>query len=214
MSQLTARQQQVYDFLAEYISASGYPPTLQEIAQHLHVSGNLGVLRHLKALERKGMITRSPGSSRSITLVDQAKSDSVTLPLVGTVRAGLPQLAAEEVEAYLAVDSSLVKGKGSFLLRVRGDSMIEIHIMPGDLVVVRPQSTAENGEIVVALIAGEATLKRFYQTIFLKMVSILLLTRLSKRSKKKWRKWKMLPPMLKHSSVKTNSSPGQHAMLP
>ena len=162
MSQLTVRQQQVYDFLAEYISVNGYPPTLQEIARHLHVSGNLGVLRHLKALERKGMITRSPGSSRSIALVNQAKSDAVTLPLVGTVRAGLPQLADEEIEAYLAVDSSLVKGKGSFLLRVRGDSMIEVHIMPGDLVVVRPQSTAENGEIVVALIDGEATLKRFY----------------------------------------------------
>lgn len=162
MSQLTARQQQVYDFLAEYIFARGYPPTLQEIAQHLQVSGNLGVLRHLKALERKGMITRSSGSSRAIALTARAKSDSVTLPLVGTVRAGLPQLADEEVEAYLAVDSSLVKGKGSFLLRVRGDSMIGVHIMPGDLVVVRPQPAAENGEIVVALIDGEATLKRFY----------------------------------------------------
>lgn len=163
MSQLTARQQQVYDFLAEYISARGYPPTLQEIAQHLHVSGNLGVLRHLKALERKGMITRSPGSSRSIALVGRARSDSVTLPLVGTVRAGLPQLADEEIEAYLTVDSSLVKDKDSFLLRVMGDSMIEAHIMPGDLIVVRPQSAAENGEIVVALIDGEATLKRFYR---------------------------------------------------
>lgn len=162
MSQLTARQQQVYDFLVAYISASGYPPTLQEIAQHLHVSGNLGVLRHLKALERKGMITRTPGSSRSIALVGLAKSDSITLPLIGTVRAGLPQLADEEIEAHLAVDSSLVKGKDSFLLRVRGNSMIEVHIMPGDLVVVRPQTTAENGEIVVALIDGEATLKRFY----------------------------------------------------
>ena len=162
MSQLTARQQQVYDFLVAYISASGYPPTLQEIAQHLHVSGNLGVLRHLKALERKGMITRTPGSSRSIALVGLAKSDSITLPLIGTVRAGLPQLAGEEIEAHLAVDSSLVKGKDSFLLRVRCNSMIEVHIMPGDLVVVRPQTTAENGEIVVALIDGEATLKRFY----------------------------------------------------
>ena len=162
MSQLTARQQQVYDFLVAYISASGYPPTLQEIAQHLHVSGNLGVLRHLKALERKGMITRTPGSSRSIALVGLAKSNSITLPLIGTVRAGLPQLADEEIEAHLAVDSSLVKGKDSFLLRVRGNSMIEVHIMPGDLVVVRPQTTAENGEIVVALIDGEATLKRFY----------------------------------------------------
>ena len=163
MSQLTARQQQVYDFLSEHISANGYPPTLQEIAEHLHVSGNLGVLRHLGALERKGLISRNPGSSRSIVLTGQVKSDAVPLPLVGSVRAGQPQLADEEIEAHLAVDRSLVKGKESFLLRVKGDSMIEAHIMPGDLVVVRPQATAENGEIVVALIDGEATLKRFYR---------------------------------------------------
>ena len=162
MSPLTERQQQVYDFLATYLAANGYPPTLQEIAKHLHVSGNLGVLRHLKALEREGLITRSPGSSRSIALVGRGESGSVVLPLVGTVRAGWPQLAVEEIEAHVAVDRSLVKAKDSFLLRVKGDSMIEAHIVDGDLVVVRPQSTAENGEIVVAMIDGEATLKRFF----------------------------------------------------
>ena len=163
MSQLTTRQQQVYDFLAGYIADQGYPPTLQEIAGHLQVSGNLGVLRHLQVLERKGLINRSPGSSRSIVLADRSRSESLDLPLVGTVQAGLPQLAEEQIETYLAVDSSLVKGKDSFLLRVRGESMIDAHIMPGDLVVVRPQSSAENGEIVVALIDDEATLKRFYR---------------------------------------------------
>ena len=163
MSQLTTRQQQVYDFLAGYIADQGYPPTLQEIARHLQVSGNLGVLRHLQVLERKGLINRSPGSSRSIVLADRSRSESLDLPLVGTVQAGLPQLAEEQIETYLAVDSSLVKGKDSFLLRVRGESMIDAHIMPGDLVVVRPQPSAENGEIVVALIDDEATLKRFYR---------------------------------------------------
>lgn len=162
MSPLTKRQQQVHDFLAEYLAANGYPPTLQEIARHLQISGNLGVLRHLKALEREGLIARSPGSSRSIALVGRGKGGSVVLPLVGTVRAGLPQLAVEEIEAHIAVDRSLVKAKDSFLLRVKGDSMIEAHIVAGDLVVVRPQSTAENGEIVVAMIDGEATLKRFF----------------------------------------------------
>jgi repressor LexA len=162
MSRLTERQQQVYDFLAAYLAATGYPPTLQEIAKHLHISGNLGVLRHLKALERAGLITRTPGSSRSITLLDRGENESVLLPLVGTVRAGLPQLAIEEVEAHIAVDRALVKARDSFLLRVKGDSMIEAHIVAGDLVVVRPQSNAENGEIVVALIDGEATLKRFF----------------------------------------------------
>jgi len=163
MSQLTTRQQQVYDFLAGYIADQGYPPTLQEIAGHLQISGNLGVLRHLQVLERKGLINRSPGSSRSIVLADRSRSESLELPLVGTVQAGLPQLAEEQIETYLAVDSSLVKGKDSFLLRVRGESMIDAHIMPGDLVVVRPQPSAESGEIVVALIDDEATLKRFYR---------------------------------------------------
>ena len=162
MSSLTKRQKQVYDFLSAYLAANGYPPTLQEIAKHLHVTGNLGVLRHLKALERAGLITRAPGSSRSITLVQNIENGSVILPLVGTVRAGLPQLAVEEIEAHIAVDSSLVKAKDSFLLRVKGDSMIEAHIVEGDLAVVRPQSTANNGDIVVALIDGEATLKRFF----------------------------------------------------
>jgi repressor LexA len=168
MSSLTERQQQVYDFLAAYLAENGYPPTLQEIAKHLQISGNLGVLRHLKALQREGLITRNPGSSRSITLVDRvaraghAGIGAIALPLVGTVRAGLPQLAREEIEAHISVDPSLVKSQDSFLLRVKGDSMIEAHIVEGDLAVVRPQSTAENGEIVVALIDGEATLKRFF----------------------------------------------------
>lgn len=162
MSPLTERQQQVYDFLAAYLAQNGYPPTLQEIAKHLHISGNLGVLRHLKALEREGLITRNPGSSRSIALVGHVEAGSVVLPLLGAVRAGAPQLAVEEVEAHIAVDSTMVKSRDSFLLRVKGDSMVEAHIVEGDLAVVRPQSTAENGEIVVALIDGEATLKRFF----------------------------------------------------
>jgi repressor LexA len=162
MSKLTRRQQQVYDFLVAYLVANGYPPTLQEIASHLQVSGNLGVLRHLKALERADLITRNPGSSRSITLTNRDEHGSMLLPLVGSVRAGVPELAMEEVEARIAVDPVLVKSRESFLLRVKGDSMIEAHILAGDLAVIRPQSTAENGEIVVALIDGEATLKRFF----------------------------------------------------
>lgn len=162
MAKLTRRQQQVYDFLLAYLADNGYPPTLQEIARHLQVSGNLGVLRHLQVLEREGLITRSTGSSRSIALTNRAEGGSVLLPLIGSVRAGLPELAMEEVEAHIAVDRVLVKSKDAFLLRVKGDSMIEAHILAGDLAVVRPQATAENGEIVVVLIDGEATLKRFF----------------------------------------------------
>jgi len=159
MEKLTARQQQVYDFIVQYQERQGYAPSLQEIAGHLQVSGNLGVLRHLRALEQKGYIRRSSGSSRGIVLLGRASSRF--LPLVGTVQAGPLSEALEDVEGYLSVDASLVSGEGAFLLRVKGDSMIEAQIAPGDLAVVRPQSTAENGDVVVAMIEGEATLKRF-----------------------------------------------------
>lgn len=163
MSDLTPRQQQVYTFLSRYIQQHGFAPSLREIAAHLGVSGNLGVLRHLDALEHKGYICRNSGNSRAIVVNGQQRSGLATLPLVGTVRAGLPQLAVEEIEAHLAVDPSLVRSADSFLLRVKGESMIEAHICDGDLAVVRPQAQAENGAVVVALVDGEATLKRFFR---------------------------------------------------
>lgn len=161
MTRLTVRQQQVYDFIAAYSEERGYAPTLQEIAARLEVRGNLGVLRHLQALEKKGYIHRTSGSSRGIALLRRAASRS--LPLVGSVQAGPLSEALENAEGYLAVDASLVRDDGSFLLRVRGDSMIGAQITDGDLAVVRPQPGAEDGEIVVAMIAGEATLKRFFR---------------------------------------------------
>jgi repressor LexA len=162
MATLTSRQKQVYGFILDHLTRHGYPPTLQEIAAHLKVSGNLGVLRHLRALEQKGLIERTTGSSRGIRLPEQRTGRPVALPLVGAVRAGLPQLAVEEAAEHFSVDAALVKSPDSFLLKVQGDSMIEAHILPGDLAVVRPQPSAKNGEIVVALIDGEAILKRFY----------------------------------------------------
>lgn len=161
MHELTKRQQQVYDFIVESCGSRGYPPTLQEIARHLDVSGNLGIIRHLTALEKKGYIRRNSGSSRGIVLLRSSRM--VSLPLVGEVRAGVPQLALEEVEAFMAVDASLVKSKDSFLLRVKGNSMIEAHIMDGDMAIVQPQTDAEDRDIVVAILDGEATLKRFYR---------------------------------------------------
>jgi len=163
MSELTPRQQQVYAFLSGYIASNGYPPTLQEVAAHLGVSGNLGVLRHLQALERHGLIQRQPGSSRGIRLVAEPPAAALLLPVVGEVRAGAPQLAVEAIEEHFSVDPALVKSADSFLLRVKGDSMIEAHILEGDLAVVRPQASAVNGDIVVALVDGEATLKRFFR---------------------------------------------------
>lgn len=159
---LTARQQQTYAFISTFIEKHGFSPTLQEIAAALGVSGNLGVLRHLEALERQGMIRRIPRNSRAITLnAPQRRGES--LPLIGVIRAGVPQLALQERAGEVLVDPLMIRSRDSFVLRVQGDSMIEAQICNGDLVVVRPQSSADNGEIVVALIEGEATLKRFYR---------------------------------------------------
>lgn len=161
MEELTKRQRQVYDFVAAQIETRGFAPTLQEIAAHLQVRGNLGVMRHLAALEKKGWLRREAGRSRGIVLAQRAAA-SIALPLVGTVAAGNLAEAFEEVETHISVDPVLVKGDGSFVLRVKGDSMIGAQIAPGDLAIVRPQTTAENGDIVVALLDGEATLKRFF----------------------------------------------------
>ena len=164
MKQLTMRQRQVYDFLVDYREKHGFAPTLKEIAEHLQVSGNLGVLRHLAALEKKGYLRRTAGSSRGISLTrDRSRAPTTSLPLVGSVAAGGLSEALEHVEDSLEIDSSLVRGEGAFVLKVRGDSMIEAGILDGDLAVVRPQATADNGEIVVAMLDGEATLKRFYR---------------------------------------------------
>jgi repressor LexA len=121
-------------------------------------------LHHLQAIEKKGYLRRREGSSRGIVLTEKAgRSEKlVSLPIVGTVHAGLPQPAVEGIEGYCGVSPEWVKGDGCFFLKVKGDSMIEAHILDGDLALIRPQPTAENGEIVVALIDGAATLKRFY----------------------------------------------------
>jgi repressor LexA len=161
MSKLTSRQQQVYDFICEYLDRYEYAPTLQEIAGHLGISGNLGVLRHLDALEKKGYLRRTAGQSRGIVI--SSRLTAKALPIVGSVAAGPLSEALENIEGYFSVDNSLVKDPGSFLLRVRGDSMIEAQIADGDLAVIHPQLVAENGDIVVAMLDGEVTLKRFYR---------------------------------------------------
>jgi len=161
MEELTPRQRQVLDFVTACLERRGYPPTLREIAAHLGIRGTLGAAKHLDALERKGLLRKSPGSSRGLSLTGRG-TPAVSLPIVGTVRAGALQPAVEEIEGYFAVDPGHLKG-GAFFLRVKGDSMIGAGILEGDLALVRPQPTAANGDIVVALIDGEATLKRFFR---------------------------------------------------
>jgi repressor LexA len=161
MEQLTPRQQEVLAIVTEYIASNGYPPSLREIGKKLSVTGTLGVMKHLEALEKKGYLRRQEGSSRGISLCGQAQAAS--LPIVGVVRAGALHPAIEDIEGHFAIDSSQARSGGTFFLRVKGDSMIHAHIKEGDLALVRPQPNAANRDIVVAMVGGEATLKRFYR---------------------------------------------------
>lgn len=162
MEQLTARQQQVLNIITSYIDRFGTPPSQREIAGELGVNGTLGIMKHLKALEKKGFLSRREGSSRGIVLSPPA-SQATSLPIVGVVRAGMPQPPVEDIEGFFSIDQTQAKSGGTFFLRVKGDSMIEAGILEGDLVLVQPQTTAENKDIVVAMANGEATLKRFYR---------------------------------------------------
>lgn len=164
MQNLTKRQQQVLDFVTRCVDTLGAPPTLREISANIGTRGTVTALHHLQAIEKKGYLRRREGSSRGIVLTGKAGKSEVlvSIPIIGTVSAGLPQPAVENIEGYCAISTEWVKGDGCFFLKVRGDSMIDVHIMDGDLALIRPQPTAENGEIVVVLIDSAATLKRFY----------------------------------------------------
>lgn len=161
MEELTPRQRQVLDFVTRHLDEHGYPPTLREISAEIGTAGTISAMKHLETLERKGYIRKRAGSSRGILLT--RASASVALPIVGTVRAGLPHAAIEEIDGYFAIDRAQLPGDGAFFLRVKGDSMVNAAIIEGDLALVRPQTTAENRDIVVAMVDGEATLKRFYR---------------------------------------------------
>ena len=161
MEKLTNKQQAVLDFVTEYSDRSGTSPTLREISEHIGTKGTATALLHLEALERKGYIKRRDKNSRNIVLPD--RGNSVAVPLVGRVKAGPLTLATEDIEGYYRLDKSWVRGNGCFLLRVDGDSMVGDHIMDGDLALIRQQNTADQGDIVIAMIDDEATLKRFYR---------------------------------------------------
>jgi len=162
---LTERQQSILDFIIERIRARGFPPTLREIGLAFSIRSTKGVNDHLEALEKKGRIRRHAELSRGIELVDGPgeRADVRSLPLVGRIAAGTPLLASENVEQSLGLDASLVRSDGAFILRVQGDSMVNAHICDGDLIWVRPQDDAEDGEIVAVLVDDEATVKRFFR---------------------------------------------------
>jgi len=161
---LTTRQKAVFDFLKEFINEAGYPPSLRDIGRHFGISSPKNAAKHLDALERKGFIKRSPALSRGIEVVDGAARGAVSVPIVGQVRAGSPHMAVEDIRGHVALDAGFFRCAGAFILKVVGESMIEAGIADADYVLVRPQKDAQNGDIVVVLIDGEATVKRFFAT--------------------------------------------------
>jgi repressor LexA len=167
---LTKRQQEIFDFIKKYSARYGYPPTVRDIGKAVGLASSSTVHAHLANLEKVGLLRRDPSKPRAIEMLDKAVdaaknvvSGQSGLPLVGQVAAGQPILAEENIEDYVDM-SALADGKqDEFVLAVRGDSMIDAGILDGDFVVVRPQDTAADGEIVVALVGEEATVKRFFK---------------------------------------------------
>lgn len=162
MAELTKMQQRIYDYIASCIQEQGYAPSVREIGEAVGLRSPSTVHFHLKRLEEAGVIAKGAGKGRAIALTEQAQQEPPgdRIPIVGDVAAGSPILAEECIEDYLTFDTG-GHGDEYFALRVRGESMLNAGILPGDLVVVRRQQTANNGEIVVALLEDEATVKRF-----------------------------------------------------
>ena len=161
---LTEKQERVLNFIKKHIHEAGYPPTVREIAEKLGMAGPNSAKKFLDILERKGCIRRTAKSSRAIELLEEKKwIFTRMLPVVGSIRAGTPLLAVENIEERIAVDPSLARSDDMFLLRVQGDSMIDAHITDGDLALIRPQPIVEQGEIAAVLIGDEATIKYFFR---------------------------------------------------
>jgi repressor LexA len=170
---LTKRQQEIFDFIRKHSAKYGYPPTVRDIGKAVGLASSSTVHAHLANLEKIGMLRRDPSKPRAIELLDRAAGVAVegvrgivrpdSLPLLGSVAAGTPVLAEENVEEYVSVPELAGGGDGQYLLRIRGDSMKDAGILEGDYVVVRSQDTARDGDIVVALLGEEATVKRFFR---------------------------------------------------
>ncbi len=160
MSKLSPKQQQIYDFILNFADEHGYPPSVREIAQAVDLRSPSTVHFHLKGLREAGLIEQAEGKTRAITVTDGAHNRRNQVPLLGSVAAGSPILAEECIEDYLTFDTGGRVGE-HFALRVRGESMLEAGILPGDVVVVHQEQQVRNGDIVVALFEDEATVKTF-----------------------------------------------------
>ncbi len=170
--QISQRQRAILEYIGQHIDRHGYPPTVREIGEAVNLSSSSTVHAHLKSLEERGLIQRDAVLTRAIKLTESKHTTFETrkptedgirrVPILGTVAAGSPRLAVQDIEDYFPLPEDFINGDG-FMLKVRGDSMIEDGIHDGDFVVVRRQSTADNGETVVAMMEGEATCKRLYR---------------------------------------------------
>jgi repressor LexA len=170
---LTKRQQEIFDFIGKYSAKYGYPPTVRDIGKAVGLASSSTVHAHLANLEKIGLLRRDPSKPRAIELLDRAVGSAVDsvrgivrgegLPLLGSVAAGQPMLAEENIEEYVPVPDIAGGSAGEYLLRIKGESMKDAGIIDGDYVVVHPQETARDGEVVVALLGEEATVKRFFK---------------------------------------------------
>lgn len=165
MDDLSSRQRQILDFIRKEVATKGYPPSVREVGQAVGLSSSSTVHGHLNKLEERGYIRRDPTKPRAIELLDKAmpiRKDVTYAPVLGKVTAGTPILAVENIEDFFPIPSDFANYEEVFMLKVRGESMIQAGILDGDYVVVRSQSHANSGDIVVALIEDEATVKRFF----------------------------------------------------
>jgi repressor LexA len=170
---LTKRQQEIFDFIRKYSQKYGYPPTVRDIGKAVGLASSSTVHAHLANLEKIGLLRRDPSKPRAIELLDRAVENAVEsvkgivrsegLPVLGSVAAGQPMLAEENIEDYVSIPEIAGGEEGEYLLRIRGDSMKDAGILEGDHVVVHPQETARDGEIIVALLGEEATVKRYFK---------------------------------------------------
>lgn len=169
MTPLSFREKQILEYICDEIESRGYPPSVREIGLAVNLKSSSTVHGYLSALEAKGHIRRDPTKPRAIEILldaddlPPATRDVASIPLLGRVTAGYPILAVENIDEYIPLPRSMADQDEAFLLRVAGESMIEAGILDGDLVIVRRQASANNGEIVVAMIGDEATVKRFYR---------------------------------------------------
>lgn len=164
---ITDKQREILEYIRETILAKGYPPAVREICEAVHLKSTSSVHSHLETLEKNGYIRRDPTKPRTIEILDDdfalTRREMVNVPVVGTVAAGQPILANENIEDYMPIPVEMLPNKEVFMLKVKGESMIEAGIFNNDKVIVAKQSTANNGDMVVALVEDSATVKTFYK---------------------------------------------------